>query len=196
MPPDWFPTNTRPYVALIGELIESEDSDDLVVLSGPSGLSYVAETGTESMLKLLDITIDLAWLTKFLEQSGVSNVQSTLDLAADQRRIVVLGRSREENLASLTGIGFFFNKEAASLESFETYPSLEPDDTDSVIFGQEIAELLLTWDTELDIPSMIVKFAEVNTLSSDFIADEFFKILPTLLVTDCATLYVTEGTRR
>lgn len=194
--PDWIPTNTRPYVALIGKLFESVNSDELLVVLRPSELSYVAETGTEDLLRLLDVTLDLSWLIGFLEAAGVSEPQRVLDSAADQLRIVLLGHSQEKDIESLRGIGIQFESEIASLARFEEDASFESDSASSFMVANEIAELILSWDSNLDIPSMTARFADLNALPTDFIRCEFFKVLPELLLHDYTSLYLMEDWRR
>lgn len=180
--PDWIPTNTRPYVALVGVLGESVDSATSLVVHVSSELSYVAEAGTESILRLIDMTVDLSWLSEQFFKRGVPECQPFLEQCTRVRRIVLLGRSQEEDLESLRGIGIHFGDDLISFVKEVL-----------VTEADEVAELIMNWEVDLDVPTMIARFAKDRGLSEKVLRREFFEILPDLLFADSAFFKWVEG---
>lgn len=180
--PDWVPTSTSPYVALIGEVVESDDPAASLRVQLASDLFYVPETGIEAFLRFLRLAVDLSWLIEHLPEIGVPEPQKFLEEVIRLRRIVLLGRSQEEDLESLRGIGVQFEDDLISLTN-----EFMAADTD------EVAELIMNWQVDLDVPSMTAKFAKDRGLSERVLRRQFFEFLSDLLLLEYASFKLVEG---
>jgi len=171
-----------PYVALIGEVVESDDAVASPRVQLASNLFYVPKTDTEALLRFLKLAVNLSWLIEQFIEIGVPEPQKFLEEVIRLRQIVLLGRSQEEDLESLRGIGVQFGDDIISFTN-----EFMLADTD------EVAELIMNWQVDLDVPSMTAKFAQDRGLSERVLRRQFFEILPDLLLIEYASLKLVEG---
>jgi hypothetical protein len=147
--PEWVAAGTRSYVALIGEVFESDDAVAQPRVQLASNLSYVPKTDTEALLGFPKLAVDLPWLIERFIEVGVPEPQKFLEDLIRLRQIVSPGRSQVEDLESLRGIGVQLGDDLISFT--KEFMAADAD---------EVAELITNWQVGLDVPSMTAKFAK------------------------------------
>lgn len=186
MKPPWRAQHNVPYVALIGAVEESDDTETTPVYTGFDGTYSHYPIHAKPVVLLLSVGIDLSVLTKHLADTGVSPEQWLNDMTR-VGAVVILGGGIQVDQSALKGIGIVFTGEVSPRTTGVLEAQVVVGVDGEVNLSTNLVRLLVAAGTD-SIDSLIQRVCREFVLNEDELFAEFIQSLPELLYCGAARL--------